>query len=106
MVRLSDEQVQQIKRFLDKERELPIEWRSIIFPTEKQEYELVYADKRREEDIIADTMAVPLQAVRAFNNDFDGWHNRLIFGDNLQAMKSMLDDSNIAGKVKLVYIVE
>ena len=34
---------------------------------EKREYELVYHGKEREEDIIANTLAVPLQPVRTFN---------------------------------------
>ncbi len=33
---------------------------SLLFDT-KKEYELIYADKEREEDILADTIAVPLQ---------------------------------------------
>jgi len=35
---------------------------SLLFDT-KKEYELIYADKEREEDILADTIAVPLQKV-------------------------------------------
>jgi hypothetical protein len=41
---------------------------------------------------MADTLAVPLQAVRTFGKNGGGeWHNMLIFGDNLQAMKSLLE---------------
>ena len=40
---------------------------SLLFET-KKEYELIYADKEREEDILADTMAVPLQKVKTFRN--------------------------------------
>lgn len=70
--------------------ELPVEWARILFPPEKQEYELVYHGKERKEDIIADTMAVPLQPASTFGKNGGGWHNKLIFGDNLQAMKSLL----------------
>lgn len=70
--------------------ELPREWARELFPPEKREYELVYYGKEREEDIIADTMAVPLQPVSTFGKNGDSWHNRLIFGDNLQAMKTLL----------------
>jgi hypothetical protein len=68
--------------------------------------------KERDEDIIANTMAVPLQKVRTFGKNGDGWHNMLIFGDNLQVMKHLLDLKR-AGKlrnadgtdgVRLVYI--
>lgn len=109
MAKLSKEQIAKIKALLDEKGELPPEWRWELFPPEKQEYELVYAAKQREEDILSQTMAVPLQNVRTFNNGSgqpkDGeWYNRLIFGDNLQAMKSLINDPNVAGKVKLVYI--
>jgi DNA modification methylase len=106
---MTDEQRQEIINRLTKGEELSTEWRGCLFPYEKQESELVYGGKQREEDILLQTMAVPLQNVRTFNNG-DGrphpgsWYNRLVFGDNLQAMKSLLDDPTVAGKVKLVYI--
>lgn len=43
--------------------ELPREWARELFPPEKREYELVYHGKEREEDILADTMGIPLQPV-------------------------------------------
>src|SRR5205823_9793647 len=92
--------------------ELPREWARELFPPEKREYELVYYGKEREEDILAETMAVPLQPVRTFGKNGDGWHNMLIFGDNLQVLKRLLEMKN-EGKlcnadgtpgVRLVYI--
>lgn len=71
--------------------ELPPEWARELFPPDKREYELIYYGKEREEDILADTMAVPLQPVRTFGNNGDDWHNMLIFGDNLQSMKTLLE---------------
>jgi hypothetical protein len=73
----------------------------ILFPPEKREYELVYYGKEREEDILADTMVVPLQPVRTFgkNGNGDEWQNMLIFGDNLQVMKSLLEMKK-AGKIQ------
>lgn len=73
----------------------------------QKEYELIYAGKAREEDIIADTLAAPLQEVRAFNtgNEHeDSWTNKLIFGDNLLALKNLYEDPSIKGRVKLIYI--
>jgi len=73
----------------------------------QKEYELKYKGKMREGDIIADTLAAPLQEVRTFNsnNKFDDdWTNKLIFGDNLMALKYLYEDRNIKGKVKLIYI--
>lgn len=72
-----------------------------------QEYELTYAVKTRESDVIANTLAAPLQKVRAFNSDncfTDGWVNSLIFGDNLLALKNLYENPKVKGKVKLIYI--
>lgn len=68
------------------------EWSRIIFPPDRREYELVYAGKARDEEVIADTIAVPLQKVRTFGTVEDAEaENLLIFGDNLQTMKSLVD---------------
>lgn len=88
---MTPEQRQHIINILLSGEELSPEWSRILFPPEKREYELVYHGKEREEDIIADTLAVPLQPVRTFNKNGVEWHNKLIFGDNLQAMKTLLD---------------
>ena len=79
-------------QLLETGEEISPEWARILFPPEKREYELVYHGKAREEDIIADTLAVPLQAVRTFGkNGGNAWQNMLIFGDNLQVMKTLLE---------------
>ncbi|EII5649547.1 site-specific DNA-methyltransferase, partial [Vibrio parahaemolyticus] len=105
MAKLTTTQIEMIKKRLDSHGELPDEWRWEIFPSDKKEYELVYAGKQREEDVLAKTMAVPLQTIRSFNHTgTDDWANRLIFGDNLQALKSLTQDPSVAGKVKLIYI--
>ncbi len=109
---MNDEQRQEIIRRLKQGEELSPEWARILFPPEKREYELVYHGKEREEDIIANTLAVPLQKVRTFGKNGDGWHNKLIFGDNLQVMKSLLEmkqDGQLCNAdgspgVRLVYI--
>jgi site-specific DNA-methyltransferase (adenine-specific)/adenine-specific DNA-methyltransferase len=108
-----DEQIRQLViEKLQRGEELPREWARELFPPEKREYELVYYGKEREEDILADTMAVPLQPVRTFGKNGDGWHNMLIFGDNLQVLKRLLEMKE-AGElcnadgtpgVRLVYI--
>ena len=109
---MNNEQRQEIIRRLEHGDELSAEWARVLFPPEKREYELVYHGKEREEDIIANTMAVPLQKVRTFGTNGEGWHNMLIFGDNMQVMKHLLDLKK-AGKlrnadgtsgVRLVYI--
>jgi len=104
MTTLSKKDRQRIIEILESEEELPLDYKHILFPPERKEYELVYAGKEREEDILADTMAVPLQPIKTFRKNGNGWTNKLIFGDNLQAMKSLLDDPEVKGRVKLIYI--
>jgi DNA modification methylase len=91
MAGIRDEQRVELIRLLEKGGEISPEWARILFPPEKREYELVYHGKEREEDIIADTLAVPLQPVRTFGKNGGDWQNMLIFGDNLQVMKSLLE---------------
>ena len=109
---MTEEQRHELIRLLQKSEDLSPEWARILFPPEKREYELVYHGKEREEDILANTLAVPLQPVRTFGKNGVEWHNQLIFGDNLQVMKSLLELKK-AGKlcnadgtpgVRLVYI--
>ncbi len=88
---MTPEQRQRIIEILLSGGEIAPEWSRILFPPEKREYELVYHGKEREEDIIANTLAVPLQPVRTFNKNGVEWQNKLIFGDNLQAMKALLE---------------
>src|SRR3972149_7233421 len=89
---MNDELRQRIIERLKRGEELPREWVQEIFPPEKMEYELVYDSKQREGDIIANTMAVPLQEVRTFGKNGDNdWHNMLILGDNLQVLKRLTE---------------
>lgn len=76
----------------------------IVIP---KEYELTYAGKVRKEEILSTTKGAPLQKVRTFNsgNMFeDNWENKLILGDNLKVLKALVDDPDIKGKIKLIYI--
>ena len=102
----------QIINILESGEMLSSEWSTVVFPNQKRECALVYDGKAREEDILAETMSVPLQQTRLFGNNGKNWHNKLIFGDNLQIMKSLLDDKK-SGKlcnadgtpgIRLVYI--
>jgi len=89
---MEDELRHRVIEKLQKGEDLSAEWARFLFPPEKREYELVYLGKEREEDILANTLAVPLQPVRTFGkNGGDAWNNMLIFGDNLQVMKSLLE---------------
>lgn len=88
---MTPEQREELISLLQHDGEISPEWARILFPAEKREYELVYHGKEREEDILANTLAVPLQAVRTFGKNGVEWNNMLILGDNLQAMKSLLE---------------
>ena len=104
MAKLSKRDRKRIIELLEFREDIPLDYKNVLFPPEKKEYELVYAGKGREEDILADTMAVPLQAIKTFGRNGNGWTNKLIFGDNLQIMKKLLDDPEVKGRVKLIYI--
>ena len=97
----------QLIKILEEGKDIPEEYKNILFPEGKKEYELVYADKEREEDILAETMRVPLQPIKTFCNDRkteNGWTNKLIFGDNLQVLKELMYDPEVKGQVRLIYI--
>ena len=102
--RLSEQEIEFITRCLKEGKPLPDSYRYIIPFDTKKEYELTYADKEREEDILSDTFAVPLQPVKTFGSNGDGWTNKLIFGDNLQVLKTLMNDPEVKGKVRIIYI--
>ena len=125
MPRLTESEIGKIISLLKEGGALPEDYRqnliqqleqlkqSLLFDTRK-EYELIYADKEREVDILADTMAVPLQRVKTFRNgeSGNGWTNMLIFGDNLQVLKTLvqmkeegkLKNTDGTPGIRLVYI--
>lgn len=100
------------------DKQIPDDYKYLLFPTMQEEYELSYAGKMRKEDILAGedgTFPVPLQLERVFNADncydFDNdWKNMIVFGDNLQFLKTINENNDplikdkIKGKVKLIYI--
>lgn len=98
--------------------QIPEDYKYMLFPNLQEEYELTYAGKMRKEDILAGedgTFPVPLQIDRIFNGDEhpafeDGWRNMIVFGDNLQFLKTINENKDplikdkVKGKVKLIYI--
>lgn len=109
---LSEEQKLHVIELLRRGEHLPPEYEELLFPRERQECELVYAGKTRKEEVLAETMGVPFQLARSFGDISGDWHNLLIFGDNLQALKTLSEHKRL-GKlknadgtdgVKLVYI--
>lgn len=111
---LTESQRAYIIELLQQGEELPDDLKMLLFPPERKEYELVYAGKERRQDVIAETIGVPLQPDRTFglNDSNSGWTNMLIFGDNLQVMKTLkkykdegrLKNADGSEGVRLVYI--
>lgn len=105
-----------IIKYLQEGTDLPAKYRDILFPSLRKECELTYKDKIRKEEVLTDTdeiSNVPLQVERSFLPDqgnINNWTNLLIFGDNLQILKTFYYDTDplvqgkIKGKVKLIYI--
>lgn len=89
MMELDNELKQTLLELIKEDKSIPIAYKNLLFPPEEraQEIELVYGIKERKEDILADTWSVPFQAVKQFGESKEGdWVNKLIFGDNLQAL--------------------
>lgn len=115
---MREEQKNYIIKLLQEGKELPEEFKYQLFPTKQKEYELVYAGKMRKEDVLANEdgiYPVPLQIEKLFNgNEYtafeDGWKNMIVFGDNLQFLKTIYENKDplvkdkIKAKVKLIYI--
>ena len=99
---------------------LPAAWRNRLFPDGARaepvgkEYRLVYEGKLKREEVLARTPPAPWQLVREFCTDRQhkdaGWRNLLVWGDNLLALRGLLEDQRgenrfgTRGRIKLVYI--
>jgi len=113
MRKLSEAEINNVVELLRQGKPLADDYKGALFEN-KREYELTYAEKEREEDILVNTMAVPLQKVKTFLNGKNGdeWTNKLVFGDNLQVLKTLLEmkhegklkNANGLSGVKLIYI--
>jgi site-specific DNA-methyltransferase (adenine-specific)/adenine-specific DNA-methyltransferase len=96
----------QAQGYAERGEEIPTDWATKLFPPARREYELTYTGKETAERIIANTMAVPFQIEKVFGVAGDNesatqneWINKLIFGDNLQILKSLIGDKK-AGRLK------
>ncbi len=67
---------------------------------------LEYNGKKSERDILNKPIkGYTLKEIRSYGNSrLDGWKNMLIFGDNFIALKLLLNNPQIKGKVRLIYI--
>ncbi len=115
---ITKQQKEYIVKLIQEGKELPEDFKYLLFPTRQKEYELAYAGKMRKEDILAGedgVYPVPLQVEKVFNgNEYeafdDDWKNMIVFGDNLQFLKTIYENKDplikdkVKGKVKLIYI--
>ncbi|MDD2391569.1 MAG: site-specific DNA-methyltransferase [Bacilli bacterium] len=108
--------VEETKKYIENGCEIPIEFKKILFPSFKRECELIYDTKETSEEIISKIIPVPLQESKRFefNDSFNSsdWVNKLIFGDNLQVLKTLLKmkkegnlkNSDGTDGIRLIYI--
>jgi adenine-specific DNA-methyltransferase len=128
IAKLNEYDIQFLIDKLQKGEPIPEDYKYKLFPTRQKEYELVYAGKMRKEDILANedgVFPVPLQVEKVFNGEeyppFNSplnkggqkggdWRNMIVFGDNLQFLKTVYENKDplikdkVKGKVKLIYI--
>ncbi len=118
MISLTDIDKQYLINLIKEGEQIPEEYKYLLFPSLQEEYELSYAGKMKKEDILAGedgTLPVPLQIEKVFNGTEhpafeDGWRNMIVFGDNLQFLKTIYENRDplikdkVKGKVKLIYI--
>lgn len=108
--------LEESKKYIENGQEIPVDFQKIIFPSGRKECELVYGGKESYEQILSKVIAVPLQEEKRFPTvaklKSNEWTNKLIFGDNLQVLKTLIEmkkkgllvNSDGTNGVKLVYI--
>lgn len=108
--------LEESKKYVEMGQEIPIDFQKIMFPSGRKECELVYGGKESYEQILTKVIAVPLQEEKKFpassKIDDEKWTNKLIFGDNLQTLKTLIEmkkkglliNSDGTYGVKLIYI--
>jgi len=119
MLPLTDAEREELTALLATGNPLPEKWLHRLFPNGRKaesvgkEYRLIYDGKLTREEVLAQTPAAPWQLVRSFCAERphpDGWHNLLVWGDNLLALRELLADQQgpnllgTRGKIKLIYI--
>lgn len=118
-MKLTENEIREITKLIETGEPLPEKWRHRLFlntnrgPEIGKEYRLVYDGKLKREEVLAQTPAAPWQLVREFCTERahpDGWRNLLVWGDNLLALRELLDDQQgpdrfgTRSKIKLIYI--
>jgi DNA modification methylase len=88
--RLPDPEIDAIAARLRSGEPLDERYRPILFHSTR-EAELTYSGKATSGSILALTMGVPLQVHKRFGNGGADWTDKLVFGDNLQVLKELLE---------------
>ncbi|MCW4008818.1 MAG: DNA methyltransferase [Candidatus Bathyarchaeota archaeon] len=74
----------------------------------EKKYELIYKGKEREKNIFVNVPAIPLQEIKTFRKNVElinaQWANMLIYGDNLSVLKTLMTNTDVKGKIRLIYI--
>lgn len=118
MSKLNEYDINYLIEKLQKGEPIPEDYKYKLFPIKQKEYELVYAGKMRKEDVLSNedgAFPVPLQIEKVFNGEDyptgkNDWRNMIVFGDNLQFLKTIYENKNplikdrVKDKVKLIYI--
>lgn len=103
----------QAQESVENGEEVSTEFARLLFPPERKEYELTYFAKKSEQEIISKTFAAPIQIDRIFGGkSTSNWINKIIFGDNLQVLKSLLEmkknrhlkNADGTNGIRLIYI--
>lgn len=87
---LSEAEIEAISERLRDGQFLDDHYREALFRPAREAL-LAYAGKESRGSILANTMGVPLQPVKRFGGNGTDWTNKLVFGDNLQVLKRILE---------------
>jgi DNA modification methylase len=88
--RLSEAEVEAIAARLRAGEPLDERYQLLLFHGTR-EAELTYSGKETRGSVLAGTMAVPLQVHKRFGAKSADWTDKLVFGDNLQVLKTLLE---------------
>lgn len=106
-------QKQYLINLINQGKDIPEDFKALLFPESHLDYELTYAGKMRKEDILTNedgTFPVPLQSEKLYGDSDGTWNNILVYGDNLQFLKTIYENEDliikdkIKGKIKMIYI--
>jgi len=87
---LSDAEIEAIVARVRSGEPLDERYRASLFHATR-EAELAYSGKESRGSVLAGAMAVPLQTQKRFGDQGSDWIDKLVFGDNLQVLKTLLE---------------